>query len=92
MGRYGCITTQDVLYVRLAPRRQDRFVPMPVWTRVHYYLRLLGEKWRAVSGSLPDDTFFIFSPGHAEALHSDRMRTPDMVSSDDLGDQYAAVV
>ena len=79
--RYECSTTQDVLYVRLAPRRHDRSVPMLSMDARPLYLRLLGGTMGVLTRGWYTyhlgDAFFIFSPGHAEALHSDRIWTPE---------------
>jgi hypothetical protein len=43
--------TQDVLYVRLAPRKQDRSVPMPSMDARPLYRRQLGETMGALTRS-----------------------------------------
>ena len=52
-----------------------------LWTRVRYTLRLLGGTMGVLTRGWYTyhlgDAFFIFSPGHAEALHSDRIWTPE---------------
>ena len=72
--RYECGTTQDVLYVRLAPGRHDRSVPMLSMDARPLYLRLLGGTMGVLTRGWYTyhlgDVFFIFPRGRADALHT----------------------
>ena len=72
--RYECNAMQDVLHVRLAPRRHDRSVPMLSMDARPLYLRLLGETMGALTRGWYTyhlgDVFFIFPRGRADALHT----------------------
>ena len=58
---------QDVLHVRLAPRRHDRSVPMLSMDARPLYLRLLGEKMVGCLGVITRRYVLHFSPGRADA-------------------------
>ena len=76
--RYECSTTQDVLYVRLAPRRHDRSVPMlSMDARVRFTLRLPDGRWRCWGWIITTEAFFIFPRVTQKNPHSDRIWTPE---------------
>ena len=93
--RYEWSTTQDVLYVRLAPRRHDRSVPMLSMDARPLYLRLLGgtmgvltRGWYATTSAMRSSIF----PRVTQKPPLSPDMDPREVSSHDLGESYAAAV